>query len=64
MNLKKVLELENSIEKAETALNELNQTLDRLIDFRFKLNKMEAEMDDKILCPSPPPPNSLRKSPI
>ena len=41
-------ELENSIEKAETALNELNHTLDHLIDYRFKLNIIETEIDDKI----------------
>lgn len=48
INLKKVQELENSIEKAEIALDELIHTLDHLIDYRFKLNKMEAEIDDKI----------------
>ena len=41
-------EFENSIEKAETALNELNHTLDHLIDYRFKLNIIETEIDDKI----------------
>ena len=41
-------ELENCIEKAETALNELNHTLDHLIDYRFKLNIIETEIDDKI----------------
>jgi predicted DNA-binding protein YlxM (UPF0122 family) len=38
----------DSIEKAETALNELNHTLDHLIDYRFKLNHIETEIDDKI----------------
>ena len=51
ISIKNAQELEKSIEKAETALNELNQTLDHLID-HIGLNGRKTEIGNSLKIPN------------